>query len=102
VTTHFFLEYDEKRRLYRVRTIEEGAVVLVDDLGEWMSENVVVHTLTKACGFKLGSLIGNPDDSRWRLTNPAVTLTLPEGDARGERGFVLCRTKPDELPKRPA
>ena len=89
---HFFLEYDEKRDLYRVRTLE-GAVVLVDDLGEWMSKDVVVHTLTKACGFEIHSRIGKDDDpDRWRLINPAVTLALRGGAARGEGGFLLCRT----------
>ena len=52
-STRFYLEYDEKRGLYRVRTIKGGAVVLVDALGEWISEDVVVHTLTKACGFEI-------------------------------------------------
>ena len=90
--THFFLEYDGKRGLYRVRTIKGGAVVLVDALGEWISEDVVVHTLTKACGFEIGCLLG---DECWRLTNPAVRLTIPEGSGRGKGGFLICRTKPD-------
>jgi hypothetical protein len=83
---HFILEYDEERSLYRVRTLE-GDVVLVDDLGEWISKDAVVHTLTKGCGFEIHSRIGTDDDpERWRLVNPAVTLTPAPG------GFWSCRT----------
>jgi hypothetical protein len=64
-------------------------VVLVDGLGEWIGEDVLRHTLTKACDFEIGCPLG---DDRWRLTNPAVALTLPDGGLRGEGRFLLCRT----------
>jgi hypothetical protein len=87
--THFFLEYVEERGLYRVRTIDDGAVVLVDGLGEWISEDVLAHTLTKACGFKIGGELG---DDCWCLTNPPVAVTRPEGRLRGRGTFLLCQT----------